>query len=83
MLRHRWHRQGIMLAAVAVLALPAVVTAQGIAANHVPLSTTLGDIAKLRSAYVEAFNAKDAAALGAMFTADATMIQADGSTISG
>jgi ketosteroid isomerase-like protein len=62
----------------ASLWLPTLAQGQGIQA-HVPLSTTLGDIAKARAAYVDAYNARNAAAVTAMFTTDAVVLDADGS----
>lgn len=83
MTRHRWWRPAFQLALVAGFSIPAIASGQGIPKGHVPVSTTLGDIAKLRTAYGEAWNAKDAKTLNAMFTADATVIDADGSVASG
>ena len=60
---------------------PAVAAGQGVPTPHAPVSTTLGDIAALRSAYVDAFNAKDAKALNALYTTDAIAIGPDGSQL--
>jgi uncharacterized protein (TIGR02246 family) len=83
MTRHRWCRHAFQLVLAAGISMPAIASGQGIPANHVPLSTTLGDIAKLRTGYAEAWNAKDAKTLNAMYLADATVIDADGSMVSG
>ncbi|HEY3933751.1 MAG TPA: nuclear transport factor 2 family protein [Gemmatimonadales bacterium] len=73
-----WYRRGLPLALAVSIWLPALAQGQGIQ-PHVPLSTTLGDIAKVRAAYVDAYNAKNAAAVSAMYTADAVVLDADGS----
>jgi uncharacterized protein (TIGR02246 family) len=78
MSRHPWYRHAVPLALAVSLFIPAIAAGQGIPAGHVPLSSTLGDIAQLRAAYADAFNAKDAKALTAMYTADAISIGADG-----
>lgn len=83
MTRHRWCRHAVPLALVIGFSMPAIAAGQGIPAAHVPLSTTLGDIAKLRTGYTEAFNAKDAKTVSANFTADAVLIDVDGSQTMG
>ena len=83
MTRHRWCRHAFQLVMAAGISLPAIASGQGIPKGHVPVSTTLGDIAKLRTGYATAWNAKDAKTLNAMYTADATVIDADGSVVSG
>lgn len=80
---HRWCRHALPLALAVGFSLPAIAAAQGIPAAHVPLSTTLGDIATLRNGYVEAWNAKDANAVSAMYTSDAVVIDVDGTEVSG
>lgn len=80
---HRLCRHAFQLALVAGFSIPAIASGQGIPAAHVPVSTTLGDIAKLRSGFAEAWNAKDAKTLNAMYTSDATVIDADGSVVTG
>jgi uncharacterized protein (TIGR02246 family) len=79
MSRHPWYRHAVPLAMALSLYVPAVAAGQGVPEPHVPISTTLGDIAELRAAYVDAFNAKDAKAVAAMYTADAISIGVDGS----
>lgn len=79
MLRHHWFRHAVPLAFALGVSLPAFAAGQGIPANAIPLATTLGDLTKLRTAYVDAFNAKDAKAVSAMYTADAVAIDVDGS----
>ncbi|MGH7584448.1 MAG: nuclear transport factor 2 family protein [Gemmatimonadales bacterium] len=69
-------------AIAAALAVPAMATAQGIR-PHIPVSTTLGDIAKVRAAYVDAYNDRNAPAVNGMYTADAIVLAADGSETSG
>jgi uncharacterized protein (TIGR02246 family) len=83
MTRHQWRRHAFQLALVAGFSVPTIASGQGIPAAHIPVSTTLGDIAKLRTAYGEAWNAKDAKAVNAMYTSDATAIDVDGSVVSG
>lgn len=78
MLQSRWYRHALPLAAMASLALPAIAAGQGIQ-PHVPISTTLGDIAKVRVAYVNAINTRNPGAVTAMYTADAIVLGADGS----
>lgn len=80
---HRWCRHAVPLALAVGLSIPAIAAGQGIPEPHVPLSTTLGDIAKLRTAYVDAFNAKNSMAVSAMYTADAVVIDVDGSQVVG
>ena len=70
-------RAGILAAA-----LPAALAAQGIR-PHVPITTTLDYIAKARTAYVDAYNAKNAAAIDHMYTTDAVVLGADGSEMTG
>ena len=82
MATRRWYRS-VPLALAVCLVLPAIVRGQGVPTNHVPLSTTLGDIAKVRNAYVEAYNAKDAKAVAALYTADAISIGPNGSQVVG
>jgi ketosteroid isomerase-like protein len=77
MLKHRWYHHVLPLAALASLAIPAIAAGQGIQ-PHIPLSTTLGDIAKLRVAYVSAINGRNPGAASAMYTADAIVLGADG-----
>ena len=81
---HRpWHRRALPLALAASLCLPFIASGQGIPKDRTPLPTNLGEITALRTAYVEAFNAKDAKALAAMYTANAIMIANNGSQIEG
>ena len=79
MSHHPWYRRAVPLALAVSLSVPAVAAGQGIPEPHAPVSTTLGDIAALRTAYVDAFNAKDAKAVSAMYTPDAIVIGVDGS----
>ena len=75
----RSYRHVFPLALAVSLYVPAVAAGQGVPTPHAPVSTTLGDIAAVRSRYVDAFNAKDATALNAFYTADAIAIGPDGS----
>ena len=77
-----WYRRVLPSALAVILSVPAWAAGQGIQ-PHVPVSTTLGDIARMRSAYVEAFNARNAAAVNAMYAADAIVLGADGSETTG
>jgi len=74
-------QRAIRLGIVAA-ALPAALAAQGIR-PHVPVSTTIGDIAKVRAAYVDAYNARDAAAVNRIYTTDAVVLGPDGREMSG
>jgi uncharacterized protein (TIGR02246 family) len=65
------------------LALPAAALAQGVKTPHVPLRTALAEIHTLRVEYAEAYNKHDAAALAALYAADATVIRPDGATLVG
>jgi predicted house-cleaning NTP pyrophosphatase (Maf/HAM1 superfamily) len=62
---------------------PSVASAQGIESPRVPLRTAINEINALRSEYAGYFNKKDVAALTAMYTPDAVVIRADGSTLVG
>lgn len=73
------YRLVVPLALAVSLYVPAVAAGQGVPTPHAPVSTTLGDIATLRSAFVDAFNAKNATALNALYTTDAIAIGPDGS----
>lgn len=79
MARPQWYRHAVPLALALGFSLPAIAAGQGVPEPHVPVSTTLGDIAKLRTAFAVAYNAKDAAAVNATYAADAVEIGADGS----
>lgn len=77
-------RRAAPLALALTLAAPsAALFAQGIKEPHTPVSTARGDIAAIRSSYVDAFNAKNAAAVAALYAPDAVVINPDGSVISG
>src|SRR5690606_30613889 len=53
---------------------PSVALAQGIEADRQRLRTAQDDIRALRSQYAEAYNAKDAAAVAALYTSDGIMV---------
>ena len=76
MLHRPWYRYALALAVS--LCAPVLAVGQGIPKDRTPLPTTIGDIAAVRTAYVTAFNAKDAKAVSAMYTATATVIEASG-----
>ena len=78
-----WYRRALPLALAASLCIPFIASGQGIPKDRAPLTTTLGEISALRTAYVDAFNAKDAKALSAMYTTNAIIISADGSQTEG
>jgi ketosteroid isomerase-like protein len=65
------------LALATTLALPAALAAQGIG-PHTPLSTTADAIAKVRTAYVDAYNAQDASAANGIYTPDAVLLSGNG-----
>lgn len=73
----RVFRLGILAAAF-----PAALAAQGIR-PHAPVPTTREDIARARDAYVDAYNAKNAAGVDRMYTIDAVVIGTDGSEATG
>jgi len=62
---------------------PSVALAQGIEADRQRLRTAQDDIRALRSQYAEAYNAKDAAALAALYTADGIMVNSKGEMVAG
>ena len=76
-------RSSIPLAAALAVALPWAASGQGIPAGRTPLRTARKDISTLRADYADAFNRKDVAALVSMYTPDATVIQSDGTVLSG
>jgi len=82
MLNQLWYRRVLPLAALACVGVPAMAIGQGIR-PHRPVSTTIGDIAKVRTAYVNAVNTGNAAAVAAMYTPDAIVLGADGTQIVG
>lgn len=78
---HRsWYRCAVPLALSACVLVPSIAAGQGIDRPRIPLRTALADIATLRTAYVDAFNAHDAKAVSAMYTKDAIAINEDGTT---
>ncbi len=78
-----WFHRALPLVLVVSVLMPSIAAGQGIDAPRIPLRTALKDIATLRTAYVDAFNAHDAAAVSAMYTNDAVAIGADGSVATG
>ena len=69
-----------------VLALSLVGTAgaaQGVETPHIPLRTAIDELNTTRSTYAEAFNAKNSAAVAAMYLDEAVVTRADGSRIMG
>jgi len=66
-----------------LLAVPAIAAAQGVAPGRAALRTAHTELATLRTAYVDAFNKKDAAAVTAMYAPNAVMILPDGTMLTG
>ncbi|HLS47658.1 MAG TPA: nuclear transport factor 2 family protein [Gemmatimonadales bacterium] len=62
---------------------PSVALAQGIEADRQRLRTAQDDIRTLRSQYAEAYNAKDAAAVAALYTSDGIMVNSSGEMVAG
>ncbi|HEX3236174.1 MAG TPA: nuclear transport factor 2 family protein [Gemmatimonadales bacterium] len=56
---------------------------QGVEQPHVPVRKALDEIRVLRAEYAEAFNKQDAATLVDVYAPDATMIDADGTMLTG
>lgn len=65
-----------------IVAAPSAAYAQ-IEEGLVPLQTARTEIDRLRAWYATSFNAKDAAALAALYGAEAVWIQSDGKVVSG
>jgi len=63
--------------------LPNVANGQGIEKPRVAVRTALDELRVIRAVYAEAFNKKDTATLVAMYAADATVIDGDGSMLKG
>ena len=68
---------------LALLLVPSVAVAQGVAADRARLRTAMDDLRAVRTEYVEAYNRKDAAAITAMYADDAILIQPDGTMLTG
>ncbi|HEU4587942.1 MAG TPA: SgcJ/EcaC family oxidoreductase [Gemmatimonadales bacterium] len=71
------------LGAVAALLAAAPAVAQGIPKEHTPLEPTTAQIERLRSAYRDAWNKKDAHAVAMLYTQDAILIDAGGAMFQG
>ncbi len=65
-----------------IVAAPSAAYAQ-IEEGLVPLQTAVSELDRLRAWYATSFNAKDAGALAAMYSADAVLIQSNGTVLSG
>jgi ketosteroid isomerase-like protein len=78
-------RIGSSLPLVALLAFTAAPSAhaQGIESPRVPVRTAIKEINTLRAEYADLYNKKNVAALTAMYSSDAVVIRADGSTLLG
>jgi ketosteroid isomerase-like protein len=61
---------------------PAVASAQ-IEEPRIPLQTKMSELNRFRVEYAEAYNKKDAAAVSAMYSADAIIVDAEGSVHKG
>ena len=80
MSRWSWFRSALP---AVLLTVPAVALAQGVTPGRAPLRTTHTELATLRTEYVDAFNKKDAAAVTAMYAANAVLILPDGTMLTG
>lgn len=75
-------RSCLPLVVALALAAPAVVSAQ-IEEPRIPLQTKLSELTRFRTEYAENYNKKDVTALVAMYSADAIVIEANGTTFKG
>ncbi|MEO6056327.1 MAG: nuclear transport factor 2 family protein [Gemmatimonadales bacterium] len=57
--------------------------AQGVETPHIPLRTAIDQLNTTRASYAEAFNAKDAGTVTAMYLDEAIVVRPDGSQIMG
>jgi uncharacterized protein (TIGR02246 family) len=76
-------RSSVAVLAVLAFVTPSLAAAQGVEAPRLPLRTALDELGTVRSAYADAFNRKDAAALAAMYAPDAQLITDQGVMVSG
>ena len=79
----RCARFGLSLAAAFAFIATASAHAQGIETPRVPLRTAIRELNTLRAEYADLYNKKNVAALVAMYSTDAVMVRADGSTLVG
>jgi uncharacterized protein (TIGR02246 family) len=68
---------------LALMLIPSVAIAQGVAADRARLRTAMDDLRAVRTEYVEAYNKKDAATIMNLFADDAILIRPDGSMLTG
>jgi uncharacterized protein (TIGR02246 family) len=68
---------------LALMLIPSVALAQGVAADRARLRTALDDLRALRTEYIEAYNKKDANAVTNLYADDAILIQPDGTMLTG
>ena len=78
-----WYRRAVPLLLAFGLAAPAVGAAQGIEEPRIPLRTALAELNTLRTEYVDAFNAKDAATVTNLYSSDAILVLPNGMMIQG
>jgi ketosteroid isomerase-like protein len=74
---------GLSLAVAFAFIATASAYAQGIETPRVPLRTAIKELNTLRAEYADLYNKKDVAALVAMYSGDAVVVRADGSTLVG
>jgi ketosteroid isomerase-like protein len=74
---------GLSLAVAVAFIATASAHAQGIETPRVPVRTAIKELNTLRAEYADLYNKKDVAALVAMYSSDAVVIRADGSTLVG
>ncbi len=75
--------RAVQLLVALVMANPIGVAAQGVETPHLPLRTVIDELNSTRASYAEAFNAKNAAAVSALYLNEAIVIQPDGRQIMG
>jgi uncharacterized protein (TIGR02246 family) len=71
-----------LIAALALVS-PSIAGAQGVESPRIPLRTAMNELNTLRTEYAEAFNAKNAAAVSALYLPDAVVITRDGTKLAG
>jgi uncharacterized protein (TIGR02246 family) len=76
-------RSWLYLALLLVSIGPTLASGQGIKRPTIPLRKTVDEIRLFREAYADAFNKKDTATVGEMYSPDAIMIREDGSVLAG
>jgi uncharacterized protein (TIGR02246 family) len=76
-------RLSLAVPLVLALTLAGPAAAQGVETPHIPLRTVIDQLNSTRASYAEAFNAKNADAVAAMYLDEAIVIQPDGTELMG